>query len=146
MPTQPITIESIAKVLVVDALHRGLILTLGEHRLYPEKSFTPDLPGGIVDPGESEQQAVIREAKEECGIELSARDLRLVYAQTAYYEQANKSVTKQLYIAHVNEAPAITLSWEHSGYAWVSLQELEHVELSASYKQAIDYALMHDLV
>ncbi|MDB5187044.1 MAG: hypothetical protein JWM07_516, partial [Candidatus Saccharibacteria bacterium] len=38
-------IESVAKVLIVNGLREALVLILGEHKLNPEKSFLPDLPG-----------------------------------------------------------------------------------------------------
>src|SRR3989344_7891854 len=109
-------IESVAKILIIDKQKRGLVLVLGKHLKYPEKSFLPDLPGGIVDAGESELSAAIREVQEECGIELNPTRVQLAYAQTAYYEKESKTVSKLLYIAHVENTPAVTLSWEHSDY------------------------------
>jgi 8-oxo-dGTP pyrophosphatase MutT (NUDIX family) len=146
MTSQQTTIESIAKLLIVDNQNKGLVLTLGKHLKYPEKSFLPDLPGGIVDPGESEQAAAIREAKEECGIDLDAKNVQLAFTETAYYEKENKSITKMLYIAHIDEAPAITLSWEHSDYKWVPVSELHTVELRPFFKQAIEYSVTNKLI
>lgn len=146
MIPQQTTIESIAKVLIIDNQNRGLVLTLGKHLKYPEKSFLPDLPGGIVDPGESEQLAAIREAKEECGIDLDTSKVQLAYAETAYYEKESKSITKLLYIARVDEAPEITLSWEHSDYMWVPVGELHTVELRPFFKDAIEYSSANGLL
>lgn len=78
MVNQKVEIETIAKVLIVDAQNRGLVLTLGKHLKYPEKSYSPDLPGGVVGADESEQAAVIREVHEECGITLDPQSVRLV--------------------------------------------------------------------
>lgn len=146
MTLQQTTIESIAKILIVDNQNRGLVLTLGKHLKYPEKSFLPDLPGGIVDPGESEQSAAIREAQEECGIYLDAKNMQLAYTETAFYEKESKSVTKMLYTAHVDNAPKITLSWEHSDYKWVPIDELHIVELRPFFKQAIEYSITNQLI
>lgn len=139
-------IETIAKVLIVDSQNRGLILTLGKHLKYPEKSFLPDLPGGIVDPGESEQFAAIREAQEECGVVLDAKSVQLAFAETGYYEKENKSISKLLYIAHVDSAPEITLSWEHSDYKWVPVDELHTIELRPFFKEAIEYSITNGLL
>ena len=68
MTSQKTEIESIAKILIVNTQNKALVLTLGKHLQQPEKSYLPDLPGGIVDAGESEHEAVIREVNEECGI------------------------------------------------------------------------------
>lgn len=129
MTSSQVIIESIAKVLIVNDKKEALVLTLGEHLKYPEKSFLPDLPGGIVDLGESEQLAAIREAQEECGINLDAKNVQLAFTETAFYEKENKSITKMLYIAHVEDIPNVTLSWEHSDYMWVPVGELHTIEL-----------------
>jgi 8-oxo-dGTP pyrophosphatase MutT (NUDIX family) len=146
MTFQQATIESIAKLLIIDNQNRGLVLTLGKHLKYPEKSFLPDLPGGIVDPGESEQSAAIREASEECGIELDAKKVQLAYTETKYYEKENKSISKLLYIAHVDSTPEITLSWEHSDYKWVPVSELHTMELRPFFKKAIEYSIAKGLL
>jgi len=144
--TSQTTIETIAKLLIIDNQNRGLVLTLGKHLKYPEKSFLPDLPGGIVDPGESEQSAAIREAQEECGIDLDAKSVQLAFTETAFYEKESKSITKMLYIAHVEDAPEITLSWEHSDYKWVPVNELHTIELRPFFKQAIEYSITNNLI
>lgn len=146
MKVQQIKIESVAKVLIIDNQNRGLVLILGKHLKYPEKSYLPDLPGGVVDIGESEQEAAIREVKEECGIDLNQDTVQLVYSETAYYKKENKSVTKLLYIAYVNDTPAITLSWEHSDYKWISADDLHTIEFRPFFKEAIEYSIVNRLV
>lgn len=143
MSIHPAAIESLAKILIIDKQKKGLVLILGKHLKSPEKSFLPDLPGGIVDAGESELSAAIREAQEECGIDLGPAGIQLVYAQTAYYEKENKTVSKLLYVAHIEDAPAVTLSWEHSDYKWVPVDELSQVALRPFFKEAIEYSLLH---
>jgi len=106
----------------------------------------PDLPGGIVDAGESELSAVIRETKEECGITIDAKSIQLAYAQTTYHAEENKSVSKLLYIAHINDSPKVTLSWEHSDYKWIPLDELKYVALRPFFKGAIEYSLTNKLL
>jgi len=139
-------IESVAKVLIIDGQNRCLVLILGKHLKYPEKSYLPDLPGGIVDPGESEQSAVIREVHEECGIVLDSSSVQLAYSETSYYEKENKSVTKLLYIAYVDDTPSVTLSWEHSDYKWIALNELSEVDVRPFFNDAIKYARINNLI
>src|SRR5690606_10989688 len=81
--TKPI-LESIAKVLVVNEKKEALILTVGEYKERPDKSFKPDLPGGLVDPGENELMAVTRELNEEAGIIANPESFNLVYAKTEF--------------------------------------------------------------
>ena len=142
----PTPMESIAKILIINDKRETLVLTLGEHLKYPEKSYLPDLPGGIVDPGESEQLAAIRETKEETGIGLDQKSVQLAYAQTTYIPEENKSITKMLYIAHVEDTPKVTLSWEHSDCTWVPLDELHTIELRPFFKQAVEYVVTKGLV
>lgn len=146
MTAQQITIESIAKILIIDNQNRGLVLTLGKHLKYPEKSYLPDLPGGIVDPTESEQLAAIREAREECGINLDAKNVQLAFTETAFYEKESKSITKLLYIARVEDTPGITLSWEHNDYKWVPVNELHIIDLRPFFKKAIEYSIANRLI
>jgi 8-oxo-dGTP pyrophosphatase MutT (NUDIX family) len=140
-------IESVAKVLIVNGSREALVLILGEHKLYPEKSFLPDLPGGIVEQDESEKIAVIREAKEESNIDLNPDDVYLAYAKTEFFPKEKKSVSKFLYICTVENTPEVELSWEHSAHKWVKLDELlETTEFRPFFRDAIEYALVNNLV
>ena len=111
MSKQNTRLESIAKILIINGGSNILTLTLSEHLKHPEKSYQPDLPGGIVDAGEPEHLGVIREVQEECGIDLDPAKIQLAYTETAYDKKENKSVTKLLYITHLDNTPAVTLSW-----------------------------------
>lgn len=139
MSTQEVITESIAKVLIIDNEDRCLVLTLGEHRKYPEKSFGRDFPGGIVDASESERDAAIREVNEECGIELASHDLSLVYSETGFYKDENKSITRLLYVARLSGLVTISLSWEHSSCEWLTLDALHALELRPFFGRALDY-------
>ncbi len=142
-PTQ----ESVAKALVINEKNEVLVLTLGKHREKPEKSFQPDLPGGLVDPGETELVAVARELQEETNIVASTESFTLAYARTEFFEHENKSVTKFLYLLSLDTTPEITLSWEHSAYEWVPLEKLMGViNLRSFYKEAAEYCFSHNLL
>ena len=146
MPKQNTRLESIAKILIIDGDGNVLTLTLSEHLKYPEKSYQPDLPGGIVDAGEPEHLGVIREVQEECGIDLDPAKIQLAYTETAYDKKENKSVTKLLYITHLDNTPAVTLSWEHSDYKWVSIAELHNIDLRPFFNRAIQYAIERKII
>lgn len=141
------THESIAKILLFNENDQILLLRLGIHKLWPEKSHTSDLPGGIVDLGESEKEAVIRETKEEADITLDPEKVTLGHAATRYYPAENKSVTRLLYIVKLDATPPVTLSWEHEAYEWCDIDVLtgEH-GLTASYKEAVLYLKNNQLI
>ena len=146
MTNRNAALESIAKILIIDGDGNVLTLTLSEHLKYPEKSYQPDLPGGIVDAGEPENLGVIREVQEECGIDLDPAKIRLAYAETVHDEKENKSVTKLLYITHLDDAPAVTLSWEHSDYKWVSVADLQNIDMRPFFNRAIQYLFAKRLI
>ena len=146
MPKQNTILESIAKILIIDGDGNVLTLTLSEHLKYPEKSYQPDLPGGIVDAGEPEHLGVIREVQEECGIDLDPAKIQLAYAETTYDEKENKSVTKLLYVTHLDNTPVVTLSWEHSDYKWVSVAELQNIDMRPFFNRAIQYLFAKRLI
>ena len=146
MPKQNTRLESIAKILIINGDGNVLTLTLSEHLKYPEKSYQPDLPGGIVDVGEPENLGVIREVREECGIDLDPAKIQLAYTETAYDKKENKSVTKLLYITHLDNTPAVTLSWEHSDYKWVSAAELHNTDMRPFFNRAIQHVIEHKII
>lgn len=143
--TKPI-IESVAKALLINTKNEALILKLGEHKQQPEKSYKPDLPGGLVDPGENEHIAVIREVAEETGIEVHQTDLVMVYSSTKFFKDENKSVSKHLFIAAVPNEVDVNLSWEHSGFSWIKLDDLRKTELRSFYDEAIEYCFSHGML
>ena len=145
MSKQNTILESIAKILIINGDGNVLTLTLSEHLKYPEKSNQPDLPGGIVDAGEPENFGVIREVQEECGIDLDSAKIQLAYAETTYDEKENKSVTKLLYVTHLDNTPAVTLSWEHSD-KWVSVAELLNIDMRPFFIQAIQYVIERKII
>lgn len=145
MSKQNTILESIAKILIINGDGNVLTLTLSEHLKYPEKSYRPDLPGGIVDAGEPENLGVIREVQEECGIDLDSAKIQLAYAETTYDEKENKSVTKLLYVTHLDNTPAVTLSWEHSD-KWVSVAELLNIDMRPFFNQAIQYVIERKII
>lgn len=134
--------ETVAKVLVVNENREILVLRIGEYKAKPERSHTPDLPGGLVELGESEMQGALREVEEETGIVIPLDTAVLGFAQTESYVKEDKSVTKLLYLAKVTGRPDVRLSFEHEAYEWVPASELlSWYEFRPFYQKAITYIL-----
>ena len=139
--------EAVAKVLLFNEQNQILVLQTGVHRLRPEKSHAPDLPGGMVDPGESERAAVIREVLEETGIKLNPDTVRLGYADTEVYDTGGKSVTKLLYVTTLPETPSVQLSWEHRSFEWCSIDTLlSNEKFRSTYRRGIEYLQNNQLI
>lgn len=144
--TKPI-IDLVAKVLVINEKNEALILTVGDYKQRPDKAFKPDLPGGMVDPGETELVAVVRELQEETGVVAAPVEFELVYTKTEFYSGESKSVTKFLYTLFLDNTPEVLMSWEHTSYQWVPLDVLlDSVELRAFYKEAVEYCFSNELI
>ena len=142
-------IESVAKTVVLNENNEVLVLTVGEYKERPDKSHTPDLPGGqveIVD-GESEMAGAIREAEEEAGIVLPPSNMTLLYTKTRAFADENKSVSLFLYACILDHTPEVVISWEHENYEWVPLDSLiETKTFRPFYKEGIEYALANKLL
>jgi 8-oxo-dGTP pyrophosphatase MutT (NUDIX family) len=139
--------ESVAKLLILNDKNEALVLTTGAYKEHPEKEHKPDLPGGLVEPGEAEQLAAIRETEEEAGITLDPATVSLAYAETKFYPAEDKSVTKLLYLARLAITPPVTISWEHEKYEWIAFDTiLATHEFRPFYKEAIAYVQNNQLI
>jgi 8-oxo-dGTP diphosphatase len=139
--------ETVAKLFLLNEKDEALMLRTGEYREHPEKAHKPDLPGGLVDPNESERDAVVRELYEEAGIVIDPSLVTIGYAETAFYAEESKSVSKLLYVARLDYTPEVTVSWEHEEYEWQPANLfLEKYELRPFYKNAVAYLINNQLI
>ena len=80
-----------------------------------------EFPGGKIESGESEQEALVREIKEELNIEIEI----LNFLNEAYYPYDFGTVSLKVYIAEII-AGEISLE-EHSAGKWLAADELYEV-------------------
>ncbi|MFZ2125527.1 MAG: NUDIX hydrolase [Candidatus Saccharimonadales bacterium] len=109
--------QRVAKAIIYDRSDQMLVLRRsGTHPKYP---YHVDFPGGIVEDDENGFEGVKREIMEEVSLHLNDEIIELVYEKNS-----PDNFHHELYITRIDEdRPDITLSWEHSGYDWVSVSD-----------------------
>jgi 8-oxo-dGTP diphosphatase len=135
----------IAKALLLDAA--GNVLLLRRSDTHPTLAGRPDLPGGLIEPGEEPGEAVAREIVEETGLQIAVADLELVYAGTEAYKAESR--VRLLYIAWLGETkPQVTISWEHDQFSWLPASELPKIEeeFHSFYHDALEYIQKNGLL
>jgi 8-oxo-dGTP pyrophosphatase MutT (NUDIX family) len=133
-----------AKAAVIGPDNKVLLLT--RSATDEQRPGDQDFPGGQVEPGEGLTAGVIREIKEEIGLEVPVEQARLVYAETEFYEERGLSVTRLLFIVRVAETPAIKLSFEHQAYQWRDIPAALEAFPHHFYGVGLGYAQKHDLL
>lgn len=124
--------------LVVGAVvqHDGKVLLLQR----PEHDFMGgiwELPSGKVEPGESLDQALIREVEEETGLSVTA--LRTYLGSFDYQSGSGKKSRQFNFAVDVDSSEPVKLQ-EHDAYTWTSLTEEAPVtdavrDVLAAYQQ-----------
>jgi len=105
----------VAKALIYDP--DGYALVLRRSGTHPHYAYEPDLPGGIIEQGESYASGLVREINEEAGISVDEAALTLARTNHGFD-------TRQLFEVHLPERPTVTISWEHDQFEWVAPDQL----------------------
>jgi len=95
------------------------------------------MPGGYVKPDETIGQAVVREVKEETGINISAKRLLGVYED---FLSENDEPVHHIILAYETEVVGgrIVFSQEATAYKWLTLKEaLGHSEIPDVFKRVL---------
>lgn len=128
--------KTVAKILIMNSDNEILVLRRSD--THPHFPLHLDFPGGLVDPGETPEQTVIRELKEETGLTIAHK------AITKIMEKKNNDTMHLLYEGAINtKTPNVKISWEHCSYEWVDknkLLQIEHPEgVDKYYKDVISH-------
>lgn len=100
-----------------------------------------ELPGGGSDFGETPEEALKREIKEECGIDIEV--INPLTVKTYFIENPEKKIQRVeiiFYCKMTDRDQKITLSPEHSDFKFLSLENLGELELSEYIKSIVNDA------
>jgi 8-oxo-dGTP diphosphatase len=103
-----------------------------------KESFLPgfyELSGGKVEFGESAEEAVIREMKEETG--LSIKVIK-PYSTFSYVSNDGERHTIDIqFVANLSGNSEVVLSQAHDDYKWIDSAEIKNLKISDQMKEAI---------
>jgi 8-oxo-dGTP diphosphatase len=116
---------------------RSLIL-VGQRSYPPELAGRWELPGGKVEPGESEREALARECREELGIAIEVGD-------RAAADVATIGVTGTLRVYWASISSGVPTATEHSELRWVSGHELVEVDWVSPGDREVAEVIRHSL-
>lgn len=109
--------KHVSKIVLIDNTNNYLLMTRSDH---PTFGDDPDLPGGTMEMGEDSLQTLVREVAEEIGVELDPSGVAHLHTSSEY---SRHGTTYHLYKTHIRMRPEIIMSWEHSGYEWLKLED-----------------------
>jgi 8-oxo-dGTP diphosphatase len=108
----------------------GKILTLYRSETAPSRPNTWDFPGGHLDFGEDTTKGILREIKEETGLDI--KELAIFDVTSKINEKGEFCVT----IAYKakTDSDKVTLSFEHTQFKWVTPEEFLNLESSETQR------------
>jgi 8-oxo-dGTP diphosphatase len=117
---------------VVAAIIKYEDKVLATQRGYGEFAGGWEFPGGKIEPGETPEQALIREIKEELEADIEI----LEYVDTVEYDYPNFHLTMHCYLCTI-ESDDLVLN-EHQSAKWLSKDDLNSVEWLPADKGLIE--------
>lgn len=117
--------KKVAKLVIIDQNDKYLLMHRSDH---PAFGVNPDLPGGTLEDDETLLETMLREVKEEAGVDIDANSIKEIYSGTDYSAHGTHYA---LFITKLNPRPPIVMSWEHSSYEWLDYDEFLKKSISA---------------
>jgi 8-oxo-dGTP diphosphatase len=95
------------------------------------RSGSWETPGGGLEWGEDPIEGIVREVKEECGLDVTVTKPLKIFSWTSRKGYANRHMIEAVFeCIMLDETQEVTLSFEHSAYKWVEVSELKDTNIS----------------
>lgn len=108
----------VAKLAIIEPDDKYLLLYRDNHPVF---GTDPDVPGGIVEDGETLLEAMQREVREETGIEISTKKVDMLFLGN--HRSTHNTYSYTLFVTKLKVRPEVVISWEHASYEWISRDE-----------------------
>ncbi len=119
------------KVVILDK--KNEILALRRSKTHPYKPFSWDLPGGDLDFGEDPIQGIIRETKEETGLD--------IHDISPFDVEAHITPDQSFWVTIAYTAKCdkkdVVLSYEHDQFEWLDREEFLLLQSSPKMQRFI---------
>lgn len=112
----------------------GKILTIRRSKTAGRRALTWDLPGGNLEFGEKIEDSILREVKEETGLEV--RELLILGVSEAF----DSDYTFRVTIGYTAKAKTteVLLSYEHDDFKWVTPGEFIKLDIYEPHRKLIE--------
>ena len=133
---QPEIKQRIAGKAVI--VHDGKVLILREASQYTDGTHSGqyDFPGGRVEPGEHIDTALIREVKEECGLDVEIGKPIFVRDWSPVVKGVRLQIFGVFFLCTVKNANVV-LSSDHDAYEWINPANPESFDLISPNKEVL---------
>ena len=118
------------RVVAAIIIHEDKIFAT--QRGYGEFKDGWEFPGGKIEPGETPQEALVREIKEELDIEIEVKD----YLETVEYDYPEFHLSMDCFFCTIRSGELVLK--EHEAAKWLTAETLESVEWLPADKGLIE--------
>lgn len=119
--------------------HNGRVLLMRESARYEDGTAEGkwDVPGGRIEPEEEVRQGLVREVKEESGLDVVPGDLMGVFDGFPSIQGEDCHVVR-LYFLCDSPSDAVVLSADHDAYEWIDPGNIGDKVLVADIAEMLD--------
>ena len=110
----------IVKVVAAIIIHENKIFAT--QRGYGEFKDGWEFPGGKIEPGETPQEALVREIKEELDIEIEVKD----FLETVEYDYPDFHLSMDCFFCSIRSGELVLK--EHEAAKWLTVETLDSVD------------------